>query len=100
MTVFTDRAISRFLAPPPPPPTSHPRQKVAVFVMKERGGGKRCSCSVAHGTSCLFHPHNCPLSASVSSGVYITVSASVWRADVWTGRSILESLLKVIEMTQ
>lgn len=97
MTVFTDRAISRFLAPPSHIP---PRQKVAVFVMKERGGGKRCSCSVAHGTSCLFHPHNCPLSASVSSGVYITVSASVWRADVWTGRSILESLLKVIEMTQ
>lgn len=70
--------------------------------MKEQddGDGERCSCSVAQGASYLFHPHQRPLNASISSGVYITVSAGVWRADVWTGRSILESLLKVIEMTQ
>lgn len=67
--------------------------------MKEWDGGERCSCGVAPGASYLFHPHRRPLSA-VSSGVYITVSAGVCRADVWTGRSILESLLKVIEMTQ
>lgn len=67
---------------------------------KEWDGGEGCSCSLAPGASYLFHPRRRPLNAGVSSGVYITVSASVCRADVWTGLTILESLLKVIEMTQ
>ena len=84
--------MSASLTPPP--------QKVAVFPMREWDGEERCSCSVAHGAVYLFHPHRGPLSANAGSGVYITVSDSVLRADVWRGRRILESLLKVIEMSQ
>lgn len=74
MTVSSDRPISRSS------PSYIPLLR--EFLMKEWDGGERCSCTVAPGASYLFHPHRRPLNASVSSGVYITVPARVWRTDV------------------
>lgn len=87
MTVSPDRPIS---------PSS---SLLSSSLVAERDAGEEgCDRSGAAGASYLRHRH--PLNASISSGVYITVSAAVCGADVWTGRSILESLLEVIEMTR
>lgn len=44
-------------------------RKLLPWLLKESHREEGCSCSIALGVLFLFHPHHCPLSPGVGSGV-------------------------------